>query len=80
VTNNALDFLIVGILLGALPGFLVGQQINCPDTLETESTQIPNPYPVPETKAECYVAIAEASTNTGADAMDEYCFKTFGGL
>ena len=78
MTNKALAFLIVGILLGVLPGFLVSQQINCPGTPESESLPISNPYPVPQSKAECYVAVAKATTTTGANIMIDYCDKKYG--
>ena len=83
MSKNALAFLIVGILLGALPGFLIGQsliaqKIDGPDTAEAESLPISNPYPVPQSKAECYVAVAKATTKTGADIMIDYCDKKYG--
>ena len=83
MTQNALAFLIVGILLGALPGFLIGQSLNVheiddPDTPEAESLQVPETYPIPQSMSECYVAIAQASTDRGARYMENYCYKKYG--
>lgn len=64
--SNSLAFLLVGILLGALPGYLIGQSMAT------------NPYPVPKTKEECFVAVGMATTQAGANLMDDYCVKKYG--
>jgi hypothetical protein len=82
VNKEPLAFLIVGVLLGALPGFLIGQSMNTEEienanTRDVEPIQATNPYPVPGTKAECYVAVGKATTQTGANLMIEYCLTQY---
>jgi hypothetical protein len=61
ISNNAILFLLAGLVAGYFVRHYFG----------------PEEFAVPQTRAECYVAIAEAQTELGAGRMVRFCRDTF---
>lgn len=62
---NAYALSILLLFAGAAGGYLARHYFG------------PEEYPLPKTKAECYVAVAKASTERGANVMIDYCDDRF---